>query len=250
MADRVQMTTEDGGMPDEMMTNAPEATEEVAEQSAEERPEWLPEKFESAADMAKAYSELESRMGSSDQSEQNEQGDLEADVDASDREALTMDDIRPFSEEFAEKGELGADSYKKLDDLGFPRELVDNYIQGMSAYSQQQSNQMMAAVGGEESYNKMTEWASKSLSESEVNAYNTIMDSGDPSQIDIAVRGMHARFKANDTEPSLIQGDTVNVNNGFNSTAEVTAAINDPRYRKDPAYRKEVQQKIQMSKVL
>ena len=244
MADRVQMTTEDGGMPDELMTNAPEVAEEAV---AEERPEWLPEKFESAADLAKAYSELESRMGSQESTESQE---VTEDVDASDREALTMDDIRPFSEEFAEKGELGEESYQKLDELGFPRELVDNYIQGMAAYSQQQSTQMMAAVGGEESYNQMTEWASKSLSEAEINAYNAIMDSGDPSQIDIAVRGMHARFKANDTEPSLIQGDTVNVNNGFNSTAEVTAAINDPRYRKDPAYRKEVQQKIQMSKVL
>ena len=29
MADRVQMTTEDGGMPDEMMTNAPEVNEET-----------------------------------------------------------------------------------------------------------------------------------------------------------------------------------------------------------------------------
>ena len=244
MADRVQMTTEDGGMPDEMMTNAPEVNEEAV---AEERPEWLPEKFESASDLAKAYSELESRMGSQESPESQE---VTEDVDASDREALTMDDIRPFSEEFAEKGELGEESYQKLDELGFPRELVDNYIQGMAAYSQQQSTQMMAAVGGEESYNQMTEWASKSLSEAEINAYNAIMDSGDPSQIDIAVRGMHARFKANDTEPTLIQGDTVNVNNGFNSTAEVTAAINDPRYRKDPAYRKEVQRKIQMSKVL
>ena len=238
------MTTEDGGMPDELMTNAPEVSEEAV---AEERPEWLPEKFESAADLAKAYSELESRMGSQESPESEE---VTEDVDASDREALTMDDIRPFSEEFAEKGELGEESYQKLDELGFPRELVDNYIQGMAAYSQQQSTQMMAAVGGEESYNQMTDWASKNLSEAEINAYNSIMDSGDPSQIDIAVRGMHARFKANDTEPSLIQGDTVNVNNGFNSTAEVTAAINDPRYRKDPAYRKEVQQKIQMSKVL
>lgn len=238
------MTTEDGGMPDELMTNAPEVAEEAV---AEERPEWLPEKFESASDLAKAYSELESRMGSQESPESEE---VTEDVDASDREALTMDDIRPFSEEFAEKGELGEESYQKLDELGFPRELVDNYIQGMAAYSQQQSTQMMAAVGGEESYNQMTDWASKNLSEAEINAYNAIMDSGDPSQIDIAVRGMHARFKANDTEPSLIQGDTVNVNNGFNSTAEVTAAINDPRYRKDPAYRKEVQQKIQMSKVL
>ena len=238
------MTTEDGGMPDELMTNAPEVAEEAV---AEERPEWLPEKFESASDSAKAYSELESRMGSQESPESEE---VTEDVDASDREALTMDDIRPFSEEFAEKGELGEESYQKLDELGFPRELVDNYIQGMAAYSQQQSTQMMAAVGGEESYNQMTDWASKNLSEAEINPYNAIMDSGDPSQIDIAVRGMHARFKANDTEPSLIQGDTVNVNNGFNSTAEVTAAINDPRYRKDPAYRKEVQQKIQMSKVL
>ena len=161
-----------------------------------------------------------------------------------------MDDIRPFSEEFAEKGELGEDSYRKLEEYGFPRELVDNYIQGMAAYSQQQSSQMMAAVGGEETYNQMTEWASKNLSEAEINAYNSIMDSGDPSQIDIAVRGMHARFSANDTEPSLLQGETTNVSNGFRSTAEVVAAINDPRYSKDAAYRADVQRKIQASKAL
>jgi len=241
MTDRVQMETNASPQIDEVMAQS-------TQPAAEERPEWLPEKFESAADLAKAYSELESRMGS--QAQPEAQPEPTEDVDPNDRSELSMDDIRPFSEEFAEKGELGEDSYRKLEEYGFPRELVDNYIQGMAAYSQQQSSQMMAAVGGEEAYNQMTEWASKNLSEAEINAYNSIMDSGDPSQIDIAVRGMHARFSSNDTEPSLLQGETTNVSNGFRSTAEVVAAINDPRYSKDAAYRADVQRKIQSSKAL
>ena len=39
-------------------TSAPEATEAVVD-----RPEWLPEKFKDPADMAKAYSELEGKLG-------------------------------------------------------------------------------------------------------------------------------------------------------------------------------------------
>ena len=52
---------------DEMVAKA-EAEETKGEEPTLEapepqRPEWLPEKFNSAEDMAKAYSELESKMG-------------------------------------------------------------------------------------------------------------------------------------------------------------------------------------------
>ena len=57
MTDRVQMETNASPQIDEVMAQS-------TQPAAEERPEWLPEKFESAADLAKAYSELESRMGS------------------------------------------------------------------------------------------------------------------------------------------------------------------------------------------
>ena len=41
-------------------------TEEQFKLKSEERPDWLPEKFKNAEDMAKAYGELESKLGSQD----------------------------------------------------------------------------------------------------------------------------------------------------------------------------------------
>ena len=49
---------------------APETEERdfvVAEDAAPERPEWLPEKYNSAEDLAKAYKELESKLGTKEE---------------------------------------------------------------------------------------------------------------------------------------------------------------------------------------
>ena len=64
MADRIQMDTGVTG---------PEAPMEVVEDTTgAERPEWLPEKFQSPEDMAKAYGELESKMGEEPESSEDE----------------------------------------------------------------------------------------------------------------------------------------------------------------------------------
>ncbi len=50
-------------------------------QEQEDRPQWLPEKFKSAEDMAKAYSELEKKLGQAPQEEQAEAEQSEAEVE-------------------------------------------------------------------------------------------------------------------------------------------------------------------------
>ena len=59
-------------------------------------------------------------------------------------------------------------------------------------------------------------------------------------------RILKAKFeKANGNEPSLVEGKaTVTGQGGYKSWAEVTAAMGDDRYQKDPAYQAMVQEKL------
>jgi hypothetical protein len=60
-----------------------------------------------------------------------------------------------------------------------------------------------------------------------------------------------AKSGANPKQPSLYEGtsDTVS-KDAFASVAQVTEAMNDPRYDSDPAYRQLVEDKIGRSTVL
>ena len=106
-------------------------------------------------------------------------------------------------------------------------------------------------VGGEEAYNEMASWASKNMSDGEKKAYNAAVNSADMDTVKLAVDGLRAKYQAaNGTEPSLMQGKATPVaEQGFESWAEVTAAMADPRYSKDPAYQEAVKQKLANSEL-
>lgn len=53
--------------PTEESTNAETSVEAQEPTEAQERPEWLPEKYKSPEDLAKAYKELESKLGKKDE---------------------------------------------------------------------------------------------------------------------------------------------------------------------------------------
>ena len=63
--------------------------------------------------------------------------------------------------------------------------------------------------------------------------------------------GLKARYEqANGSEPSLVKGKgTTPQADAYNSWAEVTVAMSDPRYSKDPAYQSLVKSKIAASKL-
>lgn len=207
------------------------------------RPSWLPEKFGSPEDLARAYGELESRFTQASQSSDA----LNQAVKAG---SLTLDDLAPMSAEFAENGQLSDKSYKLLEQRGIPRELVDAYVEGQRAVADAQVNSVYSSVGGQQSYEQMTEWAANNLPPEEIDAFDQIIESGSQAAVQMAVRGLYARFTASQGSPKLIQG--VAANNGsaaFRSIAEVTSAMRDPRYKNDPAYRKDVEDRLRVSNV-
>jgi len=221
-----------------------------------ERPEWLPEKFKSAEDMAKAYSALESKLGSNNSGTkaQQETDSLTEDASQTANEVSELLDSKGldfsvFQQEYAETGTLSQDAYEALEKAGLSQTLVDTWIEGQNAMSTQMTASVQSLVGGTEEYSSMIEWASDNLPEEEIDAFNATMDTQDPRLIKFAVQGLNARYRTG-AEPSLLQGGTGEVSGGkFNSNAELTAAMRDPRYAQDPAYRQVVADKLARSRL-
>lgn len=215
----------------------------------EDRPSWLPEKFTSAEDLAKAYAELEAKQSGKPQDapQANQQANTEADP----QKALSDKglDFTEFSNEFSRTGELSTETYAKLAQAGFDKGIVDNYIAGQQAIANQYTASVQSEVGGAEKYAEIMAWAKGSLTPAEINAYNAAVDSGSVDHAKLALSGLNAKFsQATGNEPRLVTGRTGSSSEDvFESTAQLTAAMKDPKYRNDPAYRAKVQAKLSRS---
>lgn len=219
---------------------------EQVDPPAEDRPSWLPEKFASAEDMAAAYAELEKKQSGAQQEAPKPEGSVEEARDTVNALGLDFDAL---GSEFAESGALSDASYQALADKGLDREIVDAYIEGQQAKADLFRAEVLLSVGGEQSYEDISTWAAGNLTAAELNAYNTQVEGGNLTAAKMAIQGLKARYEAeNGNEPSLLNGETGgNSAEVYRSTAELTAAMRDPRYKKDPAYRADVERKLSKS---
>ena len=87
------------------------------------------------------------------------------------------------------------------------------------------------------------------LAPEEIAAYDAVVTSGDPNSVYWAVQGLRSKYvEANGYEGKQVSGNrAVRPEPGFRSQAELARAISDPRYRDDPAYRMDVEQKLARS---
>ena len=159
--------------------------------------------------------------------------------------------METLQNEYNEKGQLDDKSYESLEKAGIPKSYVDAFINGQAALAKQQGDDVKAVVGGEESYNKIASWAAENMTEAEKKAYNDTVNSRDVESIKLAVAGLKAKFDmANGNEPNLVQAKTTPTTGGsYESWAQVTEAMQDPRYAKDVAYQNAVKAKLANSKL-
>jgi len=227
----------------------------VEDNVTQSKPEGLPEKFNSVEDLAKSYSELEKKLGDNKEEAPKEEApktDTKNDLDIAEKAVESAGlNMETLSSEYAEKGELDAKSYDALEKAGIPKNYVDQFIEGQKAIADQQSKSIKDMVGGADAYSDMSNWAADNMSEEEKTAYNTAVNSNDIETAKLAVVGLKAKFeKANGNEPNLVEGKgTITGQDGYNSWAEVTAAMGDDRYQKDPAYQAMVQEKLSKSEL-
>ena len=226
---------------DQTSPTAPPPVEEAQDNSSE-RPDWLPEKFTSPEDLAKSYAELEKKLSSP------QENASETDVaEQPQSEAPVFD---KFATEFADKGELSTDSFSELEKMGYPKEMVETYIKGMTAAQTADVDAVMQTAGGNEGYTELTEWAKTNMDEKELNLYNSMVATG-TDNAKMAVEWLMSKREAIEgVEPTLITGKARAASKDeFRSTAEVVSAMKDERYGKDPAYTKDIEQKLARSNV-
>lgn len=117
--------------------------------------------------------------------------------------------------------------------------------------SEAQAQDLMDMVGGEKAYKSMLSWANDNFSQDEVAMYDGVMESGNPSAIFFAVQALQSRYNdAVGSDGQLLTGrGAQNTDDSFKSQAELVAAMSDPRYDRDPAYRADLMRRLENSDV-
>lgn len=219
------------------------------EDETPERPEWLPEKFKTPEDMAKAYAELE-KAKSKGEAPDDKDTDATAEK-AVDEAGLDMDAL---SKEYAESGELSKESLEALSKVGITEDMVQSYITGQEAQAAAAQKELLEPIGGDiEVYNKMAAWAGDNLSDAEVDEFNSVLETGNPSAVKMAIRDLSAKYESvNGTEPGRQLSGKPNTSGAavYESTADLMKDMSNPEYAKNPAFRAKVEAKLGRSNIL
>lgn len=249
-------------------TAAPNADTTVTTTSADDtRPENVPEKFwnpetksVNTEALLQSYTELEKKQGApkTETPPKDETPPKEiSDLDAAEQEATNKAaeaalknvglDLNTFTDEYAKDGKLSDESYKALEDAGFPKDFVDAHIEGQLALGENYTAAAHDAAGGTENFKAMTAWALASLDEQSITEFNDAV-MGNKQQIVKAVKTLREAYEsATGKEPTLVQGDGTSTGDVFRSQAEVNAAIRDKRWGSDSAYTADITSKISRS---
>jgi len=225
-------------------------------------------KYESVEELEKGYAELQKKLSGQEETTEEVSDSTEETTPTNASEIYgeyigsRLDeagvDYQGMNTKWQETGKLEDDDYKALEGAGFSKDMVEAYLDGVQ-YRAEQDSQLaakeVAAIknefGGEQVYTEMIQWAAANLDKGEVDAFNSMLKTSNPHQIRIAVAGIQAAYMNNAArEPKLVGGRTPRAAaTKFESTAQVVAAMNDPKYKEDPAYRKQVEEKLSRSKV-
>ena len=162
-------------------------------------------------------------------------------------------DYSKMNDYWQENGEITEKHYKELEKAGIPRGIVDAHLNGLRNEATVLQSDLVAiknTYGGEEAFTAMQYWARDNLTDAEKAAYSKGI-SGDLETVKLTVAGLHARYaNAVGNEPNLISGRAATYSSDkFESTAQLEEAMNDPKYKKDPAYRARVEEKLSRSSI-
>ena len=117
--------------------------------------------------------------------------------------------------------------------------------------TKERANELMENVGGEKAYKAMLTWAAENFSKDEIKMYDGVMASRNPDSIYYAMQNLQARYNDSvGSDGQLLTGrGTQGSDDSFKSQAELVAAMSDPRYDRDPAYRQELMRRLENSDV-
>jgi hypothetical protein len=251
--------------------------ERDGEQQAQETEKILG-KFNSAEELAKAYQELEKKLG--------QPKEQPSDSPVSQPKAYTRDEgVKEYGEFLADKFEEAefnpyemAAAYEagqdvepfmeRLESVGIPRSIVERYLEGSyesdsAELSADDTAELKGLVGGDEQFQQLSAWVKDNVPKDEIDEYNAVVASGNKDAIRWALRAMQARATQGSAparpplkEPELVgSGRPPGGGKTFESKAQVLEAMNKLNgkgqrlYDVDEAYRAQVIRMLDASDV-
>ena len=229
----------------------------VGEEMEAQQEQLLAGKYKDAADLEKAYLELQGKLGEksepvSEKPESKNETDEEAPKDT---EPNFLDQLW----EEGSNNKLTKETFEKLSKMN-PVDVAKMAMQQRSAlqkapqtreFTDRDVQQIHGLVGGSDNYNNMMSWANQNVSEQEINMYDAVMELGNPLAAYFAVQSLALKYQDQaGRDGQMITGkapkSTADV---FKSQAELIKAMEDDRYNDDPAYREAIQDKLQRSNI-
>ena len=231
---------------------------EVADKLGQEESDLYAGKYENAEQLEQAYLELQKKLGSNDEDTETDTLDNdEVEEEWSEGASLIADASNEF---YANEGSLSSETMQKFGEMS-SQDLVEAFMEiqrnnpdvgnaPTPDLTDAQMNTIYNSAGGESEYNKLTAWAAENVSDDKLDAFNNLIDRGEPLAIQIAVAGLRSEYESQEGyEGRMLQGKAGRATDAFRSQAEVVAAMSDPRYDRDEAYRQDVYNKLERSNV-
>ena len=259
MADTLTINTEETTAE---LTPEEQENLKIGEELAQEESKKLAGKYESAEELEKAYIELQKKLGDKEETSEEpkaEQEETEEKEETPDADPAVTLLNEANDEYFANGNQLSPETIDKFKEMS-SQDLVNAYIEMVEKnppqtnqeadVSQAQINQIQNSVGGENQYQKLMQWAGTNLPENEVNAFDGLINTGNVDAIQLGVQALKSKYdEANGYEGRMLTGKAATTADVFRSQAQLVAAMSDPRYDTDPAYRQDVVAKLERSDI-
>jgi len=241
MTDRVEVNQED------VADSSESETKETSEV-----PEWVADKFRDSENpveaQAQAYLEAEKRLHekSTETPEPNPERTEEG-------VPGPLSDLITEAGSLIDQGQaLTDDLYGKFAEQGVPREMVDSYIESQQVVAEAEAARLYEAAGGPDAMATMVEWASTELTAEQKAEFNEAVRGADRENAVAAIQALKSAYEQAEGAPpsSRVEGGSSAGGPAvqpFGSTAEMAAAMADPRYAVDEAYRQEVERRLSVS---
>ena len=246
--------------------DAPEFSEdeqnslEVAEKLGQEESDLLAGKFQNAEELENAYLELQRKLGSNETDDEEETTTLDDEEEEGEwSEGASL--IANASDEFySNEGKLSDETMQQFAEMS-SQDLVEAFMEIQRAnpdvgtapsadLTDAEMNTIYNSAGGEAEYNRLTSWAAENLAENKLDAFNSIIERGEALAIQMAVAGLRSEYENQEGyEGRMLTGKGARATEAFRSQAELVAAMSDPRYERDPAYRQDLYDKLERSNV-
>jgi hypothetical protein len=239
---------------------------ELGTKITDQQDQLLAGKYKNAEELERAYVQLQKKLGENGEEEKQEpqaedKGEAEDVLPEESQEdspqlSPSAEVILSASEEFEDSGNLSEATLAKFGEMSsqdlvkaymeVQKTMPDNVETQSSDISDAQVNEIKNAAGGEQAYANMVNWASDNLNQQSSEAFDEVINSGSIDAIKLAVSGLKAEYeKAVGYEGRMVTGKAPsNTRDVYRSQAELVAAMGDPRYEKDPAYRQDIIEKL------